>query len=65
MTGFEGNRQIYFPRETFGEALLNLKGQIDNPLPEGPVIICLLYHYVKRTLNEKTMIFNCCRHTSK
>ena len=35
---------------------MNLKGQIDSQLPEGPVIICLLYHYVKRTLKEKTMI---------
>ena len=57
MTGCEGNRQIYFPREIFGEAILNPKGQIDSPLPEGPVIICFTIHYVKRTLNEKTMNF--------
>ena len=50
MTGLEGNRQIYLPREiqdrpprvsieTLGESILNLKGQIDSLLPEGPVII--------------------------
>ena len=53
MTGREGNRQIYLPREiqdslpkrligTLGEAILNLKGQIDSLLPEGPVIICFI-----------------------
>ena len=26
----------------FGEAILNLKGQIDSLLPEGPVIICFI-----------------------
>ena len=57
MTGFEGNRQMYSPREIFGEGILNLKGQIDSPLPEGQSLFVLLYHYVKRTLNEKTMIF--------
>ena len=31
MTGFKGKRQIYYLRETFGEAILNLKGQIDSP----------------------------------
>ena len=29
--------------ETLGEAILNLSGQIDSLLPEGPVIICLLH----------------------
>ena len=58
MTGLEGNRQIYLPREIqdsgstkaqrrsieiLGEAILNLKGQIDSLLPvEGPVIICFI-----------------------
>ena len=58
MTGLEGNKQIYLPREirdrvsidrgeaevneTLGEAILNLKGQIDSLLPEGPVIICFI-----------------------
>ena len=57
MTGLEGNRQIYsgsppqefllteaLPRsiETLGEAILNLKGQIDSLFPEGPVIICFI-----------------------
>ena len=39
MTGLEA-----LPRsiETLGEAILNLKGQIDNLLPEGPVIICFI-----------------------
>ena len=27
---------------TLGEAILNLKGQIDSLLPEGPVIICFI-----------------------
>ena len=50
MTDLEGNRQIYLPREIqdclpksfarsieiFGEVILNLKGQIDSLLPEGP-----------------------------
>ena len=56
MTGLEGNRQIYLPREiqprsigTLGEAILNLKGQIDSLLPEGPVIISFIIplHYSK------------------
>ena len=49
MTGPEVNRQTYLLREiqdrlgsTLGEAILNLKGQIDNLLPEGPVIICFI-----------------------
>ena len=43
MTGLEGNRQIYLSREIQdGEAILNLKGQIDSLLPEGPVIICFI-----------------------
>ena len=37
---------------TLAEAILNLKGQIDSLLPEGPVIIFLLYHYV----TQKKMI---------
>ena len=41
MTVLEGNRQIYLPRE-IQEAILNLKGQIDSLLPEGPVIICFI-----------------------
>ena len=28
--------------KTFGEAIMNLKGQIDSLLPEGPVIICFI-----------------------
>ena len=28
--------------ETLGEAILNLKGQINSLLPEGPVIICFI-----------------------
>ena len=28
--------------ETLGEAILNLKGQIDSLLPEGPTIICFI-----------------------
>ena len=28
--------------EIFGEAILNLEGQIDSLLPEGPVIICFI-----------------------
>ena len=27
---------------TLGETILNLKGQIDSLLPEGPVIICFI-----------------------
>ena len=27
---------------TLGEAILNLKGQIDSLFPEGPVIICFI-----------------------
>ena len=52
MTGLEGNRQIYLPGEIQGrlpksldrgwKAILNLKGQIDSLLAEGPVIICLI-----------------------
>ena len=49
MTGPEVNRQTYLLREiqdrlgsTLGEAILNLKGQIDSLLPEGPVIICFI-----------------------
>ena len=51
MTGPLGNRLSICPLrflltsaaprsiETLGEAILNLKGQIDSLLPEGPVII--------------------------
>ena len=55
MTGLEDNRQINLPegfriaslrvsidRGALGEAILNLKGQIDSLLPEGPVIICFI-----------------------
>ena len=53
MTGLEGKGtsicpesfRIASPRisiEMFGEAILNLKGQIDSLLPEGPVIICFI-----------------------
>ena len=38
---------------TLGEAILNLKGQIDSLLPEGLAIICLLYHS-----KEKKYYFN-------
>ena len=38
MTGLEGNR-LSISIETLREAILNLKGQIDSLLPEGPVII--------------------------
>ena len=34
--------------EIFGEAILNLKGQIDSLLPEDQSL--LLYHYVKKAL---------------
>ena len=44
MTGLEGNRQIYLPRKIQDRLpkILNLKGQIDSLLPEGPVIICFI-----------------------
>ena len=42
---------------TLGEAILNLKEQIDSLLPEGPVIICFVIPlcYSK----EKKYYFNC------
>ena len=39
MTGLEAHPRSI---ETLGEAILNLKGQIDSLLPEGPVIICFI-----------------------
>ena len=58
ITGLEGSRQIYLPleiqdppreflmteaqTEISGEAILNLKGQIDSLLIEGPIIICFI-----------------------
>ena len=45
--------------ETLGEAVLNLKGQIDSLLPEGPAIICFiipLYMYVKRTRKKNIIL---------
>ena len=41
---------------TLGEAILNLKGQIDSLLPEGPVIICFFYTIM--FLKEKKYYFN-------
>ena len=64
MTGLEGNRQIYLPRKIQGrlpksfywEAILNLNGQIDSLLPEGPVIY--LFYYTIMLLKEKNDFFN-------
>ena len=53
MTGLEGNRisicperfRIASPRVSIhrgADEVLNLKGQIDSLLPEGPVIICFI-----------------------
>ena len=39
--------------ETLGEAILNLKGQIDSLLPEGPVIICFIIpFYYSKEIND-------------
>ena len=40
--------------EIFGEAILNLKGQIDSLLPEGPFIICFIIPYVTHRKNDYT-----------
>ena len=48
MTGLEGNKADLFPGEISGEAILNLKGQIDSPLPKGPVIILFYYTIMLR-----------------
>ena len=39
MTGLEGNREIYFPRE--------IQDRLPKSFyyPEGPVIICFIIHY--------------------
>ena len=63
MTGLEGNRLSIYPERfriaspRVGEAILNLKGQIDSLLPEGPVIICFIIPlcYFKK----KNEYFNC------
>ena len=70
MSGLKGNRHIYLPERfriasllteaqprsigTLGEAILNLKGQIDSLLPEGPVIICFI---IPLCYSKKKMIF--------
>ena len=43
--------------EIFEEAILNLKGQIDSLLPEGPVIICFIIPlYSEGTQGKKIII---------
>ena len=71
MTGIEGiGRSIWSPPQEFllteaqprsieivGQAKLNLKGQIDSLLPEGPVIICFIIP-LRRHSKKKNDYFN-------